>query len=230
MLLGAQLANFQFPQRDRPGPNFPTRTRNRLTHLAPCVEQLDNPETRQKPCVDGWSRQVLSMRILISSAPSISRFTPLGGVFELSSWGRWEVTGAESRRGCVLGSNCQTTGGAPRPRRAHVYLCIYQVTGPIASLFFRATLRAAPSGEVCGVIQPVGHGQRRGIILRPRSSYARPRRRTSCLAQVDVNIMPLLCFFSKDERVELLEGLLVPKMTILPAHRHATHRVQTVLR
>jgi len=37
-------------------------------------------------------------------------------------------------------------------------------------------------------------------------------------------------FFSEDDRVELLEGLLVPKMTILPPHRRSTHRVQTALR
>ena len=37
-------------------------------------------------------------------------------------------------------------------------------------------------------------------------------------------------FFADDERVELLEGLLVRKMTISPAHHLATARVQDVLR
>ena len=33
-----------------------------------------------------------------------------------------------------------------------------------------------------------------------------------------------------DDRVELLEGLLVAKMTVSPAHHRATHRVQDALR
>jgi Uma2 family endonuclease len=35
---------------------------------------------------------------------------------------------------------------------------------------------------------------------------------------------------SEDDPVEFLEGLLVAKMTISPAHRRATHRVQSALR
>jgi len=35
---------------------------------------------------------------------------------------------------------------------------------------------------------------------------------------------------TEDDPVEFLEGLLVAKMTISPAHRRATHRVQTALR
>jgi Uma2 family endonuclease len=35
---------------------------------------------------------------------------------------------------------------------------------------------------------------------------------------------------TEDDSVEFLEGLLVAKMTISPAHRRATHRVQTALR
>jgi Uma2 family endonuclease len=35
---------------------------------------------------------------------------------------------------------------------------------------------------------------------------------------------------SEDDPVEFLEGLLVEKMTISPAHRRATHRVQAALR
>ena len=35
---------------------------------------------------------------------------------------------------------------------------------------------------------------------------------------------------SEDDPVEFLEGLLFAKMTISPAHRRATHRVQSALR
>jgi len=35
---------------------------------------------------------------------------------------------------------------------------------------------------------------------------------------------------AEDDRVELLEGLLVAKMTISPRHRRSTHRVQNALR
>ncbi len=64
--------------------------------------------------------------------------------------------------------------------------------------------------------------------------------RGQAMSVVDVSSQPLSLeqfhemvqdgIITEDDAVEFLEGQLVAKMTISPAHRRATHRVQTALR
>ena len=70
-------------------------------------------------------------------------------------------------------------------------------------------------------------------ISQPLSEYSLPPAPAESLVRLTVkqyHDMARQGIFSDDERVELLEGLLVRKTTVSPAHHLATARVQDVLR
>ncbi len=70
-------------------------------------------------------------------------------------------------------------------------------------------------------------------ISQPLSEYSLPPAPAESLVRLTVeqyHEMARQGIFSDDDRVELLEGLLVRKMTVSPAHHLATARVQDVLR
>ena len=69
-------------------------------------------------------------------------------------------------------------------------------------------------------------------ISQPLSEYSLPPTAESLvrLTVEQYHEMARQGIFSDDDRVELLEGLLVRKMTVSPAHHLATARVQDVLR
>ena len=70
-------------------------------------------------------------------------------------------------------------------------------------------------------------------ISQPLSEYSLPPAQGDSLVRLTVeqyHEMARQGIFSDDERVELLEGLLVRKMTVSPAHHRATYRLQNALR
>jgi Uma2 family endonuclease len=70
-------------------------------------------------------------------------------------------------------------------------------------------------------------------ISQPLSEYSLPPAPAESLVRLTVeqyHDMARQGIFSDDEGVELLEGLLVRKMTVSPAHRRATYRLQNALR